>query len=163
MLYDPLGAPGGGTFSPPGGTIYFNRTDVKKAINAPVDFNWVECANQNVYNTSTGSSVDAANWDYSSTSVLPGVIERSKRTIIGHGNLDAVLLKNGTLLSIQNMTWNGMQGFQQPITDDFFVPAHIDYQQTTLAASGVMGKTHEERGLIFVDINLAGHMSKCFA
>lgn len=69
-----------------------------------------------------------------------------------------VLLINGTLLSIQNMTWGGEQGFQKPITDDFYVPFHDDEQFSTQAASGIMGKTHTERKLTFVSINLSGHM-----
>lgn len=65
---------------------------------------------------------------------------------------------NGTLLSIQNMTWGGQQGFQNPITDDFYVPFHNDYQEATLAAAGIMGKTITERKLTFVTIDLSGHM-----
>ena len=83
LLYDVLGFPGSFTYLPPGGQIYFNRDDVKKAINAPVDTHWFECADVNVYNTSNGLSYDANHGLYSSKTVLPGVIERSKRTVIG--------------------------------------------------------------------------------
>ena len=40
----------------------------------------------------------------SGLSVLPGVIERTERTIIGHGLLDMILIYNGTLLVIQNVS-----------------------------------------------------------
>lgn len=33
----------------PGKGTYFNRTDVKQAIHAPLDVSWAECANQNVF------------------------------------------------------------------------------------------------------------------
>ena len=56
------------------------------------------------------------------------------------------------------MTWNGERGFQAPITDDFYVPPHRAYQETTIAGHGVMGRTHTERGLTYVETNLCGHM-----
>lgn len=43
---------------------------------------------------------------------LPSVIERTNNTIISHGLLDFLLFSQGTLITIQNMTWNGLQGFQ---------------------------------------------------
>ena len=39
--------------------------------------------------------------------VLPQVIESTNRVLVGNGNLDMVIITNGTLMSIQNMTWNG--------------------------------------------------------
>lgn len=102
--------------------------------------------------------MDSENNLFPPFTVLPGVIERSQRTIIAHGNLDFLVLSKGTMLTIQNMTWGGLQGFQSPIDQDFIVPAHSDYQDTTLAASGVMGQTRTERGLTFVEVSLSGHM-----
>ncbi|TKY87297.1 hypothetical protein EX895_003974 [Sporisorium graminicola] len=158
VLWDVLGFPGSFDYLPAGASIYFNRTDVKKAINAPVNTSWTDCSVGPVFNTKSGLDQGAQDGHLSSTTVLPGVIDRVERTIIGHGLLDMVLLLNGTLLSIQNMTWGGQQGFQKPITEDFYVPFHDDEQYATLAASGVMGKTHTERKLTFVSINLSGHM-----
>lgn len=158
VLWDINGGPGSGDYLPPGASLYFNRTDVKKAINAPLETSWLECSAGNVFNTKSGLDRGAEKGHYSSTTVLPGVIDRVERTVIGHGMLDMVLLMNGTLLSIQNMTWGGQQGFQKPITDDFYVPFHNDVQEGTVAASGIMGKTRTERKLTFVTINLSGHM-----
>ncbi|SNX82961.1 probable serine-type carboxypeptidase f precursor [Melanopsichium pennsylvanicum] len=158
VLWDINGGPGSGNYLPPGASLYFNRTDVKKAINAPLNTTWLECSSGNVFNTKSGLDSGAQKGHYSSTTVLPGVIDRVERTVIGHGMLDMVLLMNGTLLSIQNMTWGGKQGFQEPITGDFYVPFHDDYQEATLAASGIMGKTRTERKLTFVSIFLSGHM-----
>ena len=147
ILWDVLGFPGSIPYLPEGATIYFNRSDVQKAINAPIQ-EWEECSD-GVLNTDTSPG--------SANSVLPGVIERTKNTIIGHGMLDMVLIMNGTLLSIQNMTWNGAQGFQSPPTDDFYVPFHSESSESTLAGSGSFGKTHTERGLTFVSVALSGH------
>lgn len=148
LLWDVLGFPGSVPYEPVGASIYFNRSDVQKAINAPPT-NWVECAN-GVLNKDTSPP--------SGLSVLPRVIERAKRSIIAHGALDGLLLLNGTLLMIQNMTWNGKQGFQSAPKGQFFVPYHTDYNnQATLAGAGVFGVTHTERGLTFVEVSLSGH------
>ncbi|KAL7772586.1 hypothetical protein CFE70_002545 [Pyrenophora teres f. teres 0-1] len=102
LLWDPLGFPGSFDYLPPNTEIYFNRTDVQKAINAPVQ-PWAECSNG-------------------------------------------------------NMTWGGVQGFQKPPTDDFYVPYHTDLSLTSLSAKGIMGKTITERKLTYVQQALSGHM-----
>jgi len=78
VLWDVLGFPG--SFPNQQSPIYFNRTDVKEAIHAPVDSNWEECSSINVYNTSSGYGTNPP----SGLSVLPNVIEKSKRTLILH-------------------------------------------------------------------------------
>jgi carboxypeptidase D len=78
MLWDVLGFPGTNAYLPEGATIYFNRTDVQEAINAPIG-NWEECSSDPVFVNNTDTSPP------SGVSVLAGVIERSKRTVIGHG------------------------------------------------------------------------------
>ncbi|SOV04770.1 probable serine-type carboxypeptidase f precursor [Ustilago sp. UG-2017a] len=163
ILWDINGGPGSGDYLPPGASLYFNRTDVKKAINAPVNTTWLECSAGNVFNTKSGLDKGAEEGHFSSITVLPGVIDRVERTVIGHGMLDMVLFMNGTLLSIQNMTWGGQQGFQNPITDDFYIPFHNDYQEATLTAAGTLGKTITERKLTFVSIDLSGHMVPQYA
>ena len=148
VLWDVLGFPGSFDYSPAGASIYFNRSDVQAAINAPPT-NWQECADHVFVGRDQSPP--------SGLSILPSVIERTKKTIIGHGLLDYILIANGTLLMIQNMTWNGAQGFQQKPSDEFFVPYHIDYSESTLAGAGVLGTTHTERGLTFVEVSLSGH------
>ncbi|KAF4629363.1 hypothetical protein G7Y89_g8787 [Cudoniella acicularis] len=155
-LWDVLGFPGSFNYLPAGASIYFNRTDVQKAINAPL-INWEECTSTNVFVNNTDTSLP------SGVSVLPGVIERSKRTVIGHGALDMVLISNGTLLMIQNMTWNGEQGFQSKPSDPFYVPYHDDPSLSTVAAAGIFGTTHTERGLTWVSVDLSGHMVPQYA
>jgi carboxypeptidase D len=96
------------------------------------------------------------------------VIDRTGNVIIAHGMLDFLLIANGSLISIQNMTWNGLQGFQTSpsAVNNFYVPYHYGSAEaaevstgtwTNDAGAGILGKTHEERGLTFVTINLAGH------
>jgi carboxypeptidase D len=153
VLWDVLGFPGSFDYLPDGASIYFNRTDVKKAINAP-DINWMECTNINVF---------VGQGDLSPPSGTPGgplasVIERSKRTIISHAALDMVLIANGTMLMIQNMTWGGKQGFQTKPIEPFYVPYHDNLNPSTFAGSGVFGTTHTERGLTWIGVDLSGHM-----
>ncbi|GAB7356685.1 hypothetical protein MBLNU459_g7396t1 [Dothideomycetes sp. NU459] len=150
LLWDVLGFPGSFDYQPEGASIYFNRTDVQKAINAPIQ-QWEECS---------GGVLDTDTSPPSGLSVLPNVIEHTKNVIIGHALLDYVLIMNGTLVMIQNMTWNGAQGFSKGPSqwNDFFVPYHSELNLGSLAASGVMGQYHTERGLTFVTIELSGHM-----
>lgn len=150
LLWDVLGFPGSFSYSPPGASIYFNRTDVQKAINAPI-MEWAECSN---------GVLDSDTSPPSGLSVLPKVIEKNKKTIIGHGTLDYVLILNGTLMMIQNMTFNGAQGFSTPPSEfsDFYVPYHSELSLGTLAGAGVFGTYHTERGLTFVRTELSGHM-----
>lgn len=92
--------------------------------------------------------------------MLPRIIDRSKRTVIAHSNLGYALLCAGTLLTIQNMTWGGMQGFQAPPKSDFFVPYRDPGPLATVAGAGIFGKVHHERSLTFVAVNGAGHMDE---
>ena len=55
---------------------------------------------------------------------LPKVIDMTENVIIGHGAYDYILLLNGTLATIQNMTWGGKQGFQEKPSTPFYVPYH---------------------------------------
>nr|AQA29369.1 hypothetical protein 76 [Fulvia fulva] len=162
FLWDELGFPSLGW----GPNNYFNQSDVQKALNVPPT-NYAICGNPDL-GLSNDQSVPSA------LGPLPRVIEMTNNVIIGHGWLDYLLLANGTLATIQNMTWNGKQGFQQRPTEDFFVPypdnadeviSAILYQSnipsiplyTVLAGAGVAGTTHTERGLTFVTVNNAGH------
>ena len=80
--------------------------------------------------------------------VLPQVIEATNRVIVSNADWDGLLLTNGTLLSIQNMTWNGKLGFQEPPSTPVIVnvPDLHNYQG---GYQGEMGKQHYERGLLW--------------
>ena len=162
FLWDQLGFPSLGW----GPRDYFNRSDVQEAINAPPT-NYVICGDDSLGLLDPGDeSVPSA------LGPLPKVIEMTNNVLIGGGWLDYLLLTNGTLVTIQNMTWNGLQGFQAPPTELFYVPYHpglaevvhdIFYQPipapkvTNVAGAGYLGTTHSERGLTFVSVNHAGH------
>lgn len=165
LLWDVLGFPGSIGYSPAGaGPVYFDREDVKRAIHADVNKTWEECASTDVFVNGTDTS-DPSTWH-----ALPNVIDATKNVIIGHGTLDMILLPNGTLLSIQNMTWGGKLGFQSAPVEPFFVPYHKDstasdiYAETnalalgSITGAGIFGTAHTERGLTFVSIDLSGHM-----
>ncbi|KAJ9156430.1 Carboxypeptidase [Pleurostoma richardsiae] len=155
LLWDVLGFPGSFDYLPDGASIYFDRQDVKAAINAPLDVTWEECGGP----VFIGGDHSAP----SANTVLGGVVDRTKNVIIGHGELDMILIANGTLLAIQNMTWGGKLGFQRRPTEPFYVPYHHAGADPTLAGAGVFGTTHTERGLTYVGINLSGHMVPQYA
>ena len=112
LLSDPLGYPTDLQYSYPGLPIYFNRTDVKAALHAPMEVEWLECAPRHAF---VGEGGPQNEGDLSADpiqSVLPKVIEKTNRVLVSNGNLDYEIITNGTLLAIQNMTWNGAFGFQ---------------------------------------------------
>jgi carboxypeptidase D len=45
--------------------------------------------------------------------LLSRMIEYTSNVIIGSGGLDMLIPTNGTLLVLQNVTWEGVQGFQR--------------------------------------------------
>jgi carboxypeptidase D len=162
-LWDEMGFPS----LAPGPNNYFNRSDVQAVINAPPTNYFVCGGGPNLF--PNGDS-----YIPSGLGPLPSVIERTNNTIIGHGLLDFILFANGTLMTIQNMTWNGAQGFQTAPspTQNFYVPYHqslgeilsivnnadpSDLRQTDTAGAGFQGVTHTERGLTYVTVALAGH------
>ncbi|KAI1327188.1 alpha/beta-hydrolase [Xylariaceae sp. FL0255] len=170
LLWDVLGFPGSIVYSPTdSGPLYFNRLDVKKAIHADTSIDWTECSNSPVFVHNTDTSLPSAQ------SKIPHIAEKTNNVIIGHGSLDMILLANGTLLTIQNMTWNGKLGFDNAPTSPFFVPYHVDstpddiYSDTnttrlaTIAGAGVMGTYNTERGVTYVSVDLSGHMIPQYA
>lgn len=139
---------------------YFDRTDVKKAINAPVDRVWKQCR-----------TVFVEPGDQSGPTgpkVLPRVINKTKNVILAHGSFDYILTADGMLMGLQNMTWGCNLGLQKRPSAPFYVPYYgynsvenyFDdplYAKELPAGWGVLGTTHEERGLTVVLTQLAGH------
>lgn len=148
LPYDPI------SFSDalPGTQPYFNRTDVKQAIHAPENVDWMVCSLEVPFVNKTDDS------DPSSYRVLPNVIDRTQNVQISHGTLDMILLANGTLLAIQNMTWGGQMGFQTKPSSPLFVPHHPNPHVAGSSGQGVQGTWHEERGLTWSLVGLTGHM-----
>ena len=141
-----LGFPGSFQLATPGTTVYFNRSDVQRALHVGPPYTpWSVCApdGKPVFPQGDGSLP-------SGLSVLPRLIERNERTVVAHGSLDYILIANGTLLTIQNMTWAGRQGFQtRPGQGRMVVP---------FEKRGDGGVAHEERGLTWVFADGSGHM-----
>lgn len=151
---------------------YPNRTDFKTAIHAPAEIHeWLGC--------SPLGSVFVGGIDHSDKPilhVLPRVIEDTQNVIISHGMNDFIFNANGTLLTIQNMTWGGRLGFQTQPKSPLFVPyqdgapaifppdpnAADDDWYTHSPPSGVLGTTHTERGLTWNLVMSAGHMTPMF-
>ena len=81
------------------------------------------------------------------------------------------ILTNATVLAIQNMTWNGMMGFQEAPSKliDIHLP-DLQYEEVFNSSGfppldahqGIMGKQHYERGLMFAETYLSGHMEPQF-
>ncbi|KAL6304126.1 Alpha/Beta hydrolase protein [Sparassis latifolia] len=146
ILWDVLGFPGSfpqTQVSP----LYFNRDDVKRAIHAPMEVDWVECSNINVFSWGDASPPSAF-------SVLPNVIEKSERAVVVHGLADFILLSDGTRIAIQKASLgNGLQGFQTPIANDSFIVDGV----------GALGTSHTERGLTYYEVELSGHMVPQFS
>ena len=73
---------------------------MKKVLHAPLDVNWEICA--------TGTPVFKHGQDLSLPSGRNGgplmkVIEATNNVIVGHGDLDMVLIANGTLIQLNNL------------------------------------------------------------
>ncbi len=141
---------------------YFNRTEVKTLLNVE-DHRWTVC---NVtYLFSDAKLPLSRRSPAPDLHQLPHVIDRTQNVLVVHGVRDAILSVNGLLLGIQNMTWGGMQGFQTAPKSALYVPLYgLDYDsgeefyaEDRAAGAGVLGTTHEERGLTLALTTLSGH------
>ncbi|KUJ12228.1 carboxypeptidase S3, penicillopeptidase S3, CPD-S3 [Mollisia scopiformis] len=169
LLPDVLGFPGSLMYTTPGLGIYFERADVKKAMHAPTDVTWTECSNGLVIIGAYGPDDDFQN-DTSLDPiqyVLPKVIEHTNRVLVANGDWDMIIITEGTLLSIQNMTWNGALGFQtEPSTPIVITEPDLQYEvlfdENELNGvddiQGTMGIQHYERGLMWAETYQSGHM-----
>lgn len=123
-----------------------------------LDSNWLQCSDINVFgNGNASSNAQDASAPPATNGVLQRVIEHTNNTIIGSGDLDMLLSTNGTLFTIQNMTWNGGQGFSEYPCTDLYAPYHPEYNGGALAGAGYQGVWTSERGLTFYTARLAGH------
>lgn len=152
-------------------TTYFNRTDVKKAMHAPLDVNWMECAAEPVFVGQGGPQAEGDTAPDPIQHVLPQVIEATNRVLVSNGDFDMIIITNGTLLAIQNMTWNGHLGFQErPSTPINITIPDLVYANTfdenglngTDGPQGIMGVQHFERGLMWAESYQTGHMQPGF-
>lgn len=169
---DPLGFPTNLAYSYPALTpLYFDRKDVKIAMHAPLDVDWEECSGP-VFVASGGPEGEGDLSADPIQSVLPKVIEATNRVVVSNADLDMVIITSGTLLSIQNMTWGGKLGFQEEPSKDIVITLpDLQYRATFVEngypagvedPQGVMGVQHFERGLLWAETFLSGHMQPQF-
>jgi carboxypeptidase D len=129
------------------GQAYFDRSDVKAAMHAP-SITWSECSTGNVFTGGYNKGPEGEG-DLSPDpiqGVLPQVIDGTNRVLIANGDLDMIIITDGSLLSIQNMTWGGELGFQsKPST-------------SIVTDEGTKGIQHFERGLMWTETFASGHM-----
>ncbi|KAL2869621.1 putative pheromone processing carboxypeptidase (Sxa2) [Aspergillus lucknowensis] len=167
LQWDVLAFPTQFVYQPEGATVYFDRDDVKRALHAPKSVEWGLCADQNVF--VGGDAGPEGEGDASANpieKVLPQVIEATNRVLVSNGDFDMIIITNGTLASIQNMTWNGELGFQEaPSTPIYIDLPDLEWadvrEQNGLAVDqpqGTMGVQHFERGLLWAQTFQSGHM-----
>ncbi|KAJ5294471.1 hypothetical protein N7508_009292 [Penicillium antarcticum] len=167
LLWDVLAFPTSLDYQAAGSTVYFDRADVKDALHAP-NITWSECSNEAVF--VGGNAGPEQEGDISANPiehVLPQVIEATNRVLIGNGDFDMVIITNGTLMAIQNMTWNGHLGFQEKpstpidiqIPDLLYADVFAENGASELdGPQGIIGVQHYERGLMWVETYQSGHM-----
>jgi carboxypeptidase D len=132
-----------------GKTNYFNSAAVKAALHVPASATLTECSNSPVFVGRGGPEGEGDTSADPIQAVLPKVIEATNRVLVANGDYDFVIMTKGTLLSIQNMTWNGALGFQSA--------------PNTPISSGAGGVQHYERGLMWGQTFKAGHMGPEYA
>jgi carboxypeptidase D len=138
-----------------------------------MDVEWLECAPHHVFALSEGGPQNEGDFSADPIQyVLPKVIEKTNRVLVSNGDLDYEIITNGTLLAIQNMTWNGAFGFQTKpslpiditLPDLMYGEVFIDsgFGNSTDNPQGIMGVQHFERGLMWAETYLSGHMQPQF-
>lgn len=154
ILWDVVGFPYSDFYLPPGyPNPYFNITAVKTALHVPLNTSWAICSDIDVFPKGDNSPPSGDN-----NGPIKRIVEKTNNVIVGHGLLDMVLIANGTLLTLNNLTWNGKQGFSSPPTTPFYVPYHYQGAQESWAGAGEYGRFVTERGLTYVEVTLSGHM-----
>ncbi|CAN8095346.1 unnamed protein product [Discula destructiva] len=152
---DPLGLNGPLPDSGP----FWDLPEVKAAVNAP-NVLWSPCAPKSVFASPSGQDQSPR----PSMTVLPRMFERVPLNIVANGALDFLIPSLGTLFALQNVTWAGTTGFEERPSRKFVVPvggadgSSSEQQQKVLGAAGEMGTWGWERGVLYADVEGAGHM-----
>jgi carboxypeptidase D len=152
ILFDPLSFPTVLAYNYPDfDGPFFNRADVKKALHVSGNIDWAECTSTPVFVDNNDNSLDPIQ------EVLPKVIEHTNRVLVANGDYDYEIINDGTLLAIQNMTWNGELGFQKKPSQEIIIelpdlqwgPVFADNGLAGVdgPGQGTMGVQHYERGI----------------
>lgn len=150
---------------------YLNTTKVRELMHAPPGRDWFSGSPEPVFtNPNNATSGDGS--PRAGLTVLPGVFERSPGvSLVVNGKYDMLIPSNGTLFSLQNLTWRGAQGFSTYPTAELQLPVSgLNAGDSEMAEffagftriegagrSGVQGNWVFERGVGFVDVAYAGH------
>ena len=97
---------------------YLNRPALRAAIHAP-NKTYQDC-NSTVLATLTQELVEPPAYN-----IIPAIIEKGICVHIYSGDYDLFLNHWGSELAIQNMTWGGLQGFQEKPVRPFLVDGEI--------------------------------------
>ncbi|KAK1450712.1 carboxypeptidase cpdS [Colletotrichum cuscutae] len=131
---------------------YLNLPEMRKAIHIPTgQTDWKKCSDENPFGPTGDVSLDPF-----ASGALTRVIEHTNNFIIASGNLDFRVPTNGTLMVLQNMTWNGQQGFDEFPSKTFFLPT-ANSDLSSQSAAGKIGDWVAQRGLTFARVFNAGH------
>ena len=158
LLWHILSFPTPLEYAPGGSTTYFDRTNVKRALHVPLDTDWEICADGVQRYDTSAMSIER---------VIPQVIEATNRSLISFGDLDMILITDGTLMAVQNMTWNGRLGFQERPSPPIDIRLPDLLYESVFAENGaegidglqgIMGIQHYERGLVWAESYITGHM-----
>lgn len=157
--FDPLGFPYSGHYLPPDfPRPYLDLPTVKAALHVPWNYTWTSTSPTYVFVDGQDRSPPPAIAPLpGTTGPLQRVIEQTNNVLIVNGDLDMAVPTEGTLAVLQNLTWNGAQGFDERPTADIWVPKADIYVQEHLAGTGSMGKWISQRGLTFARVFRAGH------
>ncbi|KAJ5673856.1 Carboxypeptidase [Penicillium macrosclerotiorum] len=139
---------------------YFSRSDVQEALHVRGRGNYTACNSTILETLLAAPSVVPPAY-----TLLPSLVTDYNISLhIYNGEWDMLLNHIGTELSIQNMTWRGVQGFSQKPQRLFYAddPAPVsDSQRSTSAranvADHVAGYWASERGVSYHLFRGAGH------
>lgn len=131
---------------------YFSRPDVQKALHIAPAKSYSAC-NSTILSTLLSASPPVP----PAYHILPSLVTNHNLSLhIYNGKWDMLLNHLGTELSIQNMTWNGAQGFQKRPVQRFFVDDAKP--RTSNGSRGIVaGIWGVERGVSYHLFDGAGH------
>lgn len=131
---------------------YLNLPQMREAIHIPAAQKvWKFCSDADPF----GPYGDQSEGPFTS-GALKRVIEHTNNFVIGSGSLDLRVPTNGTLMVLQNLTWNGRQGFDEFPSKPLVLPATFS-DLSTQSSSGKVGDWVEQRGVTFARVYNAGH------
>lgn len=126
--------------------VFFNQAKVQDYIHAPRQ-KFQVCTDV-FTNGNADQSPPADRYPSFEKSVLGRMFEESERFIVMTGNLDGLLFSQGVQLALQNLTWNGVQGFKN-------APSKALYDME--GRKRAIG-TNEERNVRLIVVPEGGHM-----